>query len=98
MLKVTKHEIGEALDSYLQRALTQAVVIEASGHQALVVLSMVEYERLQEVDDQHWAACARRANTEGYLDHDHEVRRRLAAALNEKRLRAHRRATQEQQP
>lgn len=81
MLKVTRDEIGRELDSYLQRALVQPVSIEAAGQDALVVLSMLEYERLQQVDEAHWAACARRANVEGYLDHEQEERGRLAAAM-----------------
>lgn len=87
MLKVTKHEIEDELDEYLDRALQQPVVIEAGGQEALVVLSMVEYERLQGMDDEHWANCARMANTEGYIDHQQlEVRQRLAAAMREKSL------------
>ncbi len=86
MLKVNEHDIAEELDQYLNEALRQPVVIEKAGQEALVVLSMVEYERLQEAEDEYWIASARRANVEGYLDHDHEVRRRLAAAMNEKRL------------
>ncbi|MFS2006095.1 hypothetical protein ACEN9F_20995 [Duganella sp. CT11-25] len=86
MLKVTESEIAQELDSYLHRALTQTIVVEKPDHGQVVMLSLAEFERLQEVDDEHWAACARRANKEGYLDHDHEVRQRLAAALRQKRL------------
>jgi PHD/YefM family antitoxin component YafN of YafNO toxin-antitoxin module len=86
MLKVTESEIAQELDSYLHRALTQTIVVEKPDHEQVVMLSLAEFERLQEVDDEHWAACARRANKEGYLDHDHEVRQRLAAALRQKRL------------
>lgn len=86
MLKVTESEIANELDSYLHRALTQTIVIEKPERDPVVVLSLAEYQRLQEVDDEHWAECARKANREGYLDHDHEVRQRLAAALRQKRL------------
>jgi PHD/YefM family antitoxin component YafN of YafNO toxin-antitoxin module len=86
MLKVTESEIAQELDSYLHRALTQTIVIEKPDREAVVVLSLAEFNRLQQVDDEHWAACARQANKEGYLDHDHEVRQRLAAALRQKRL------------
>jgi PHD/YefM family antitoxin component YafN of YafNO toxin-antitoxin module len=86
MLKVTESEIAQELDSYLHRALTQTIIVEKPDHEPVVMLSLAEFNRLQEVDDEHWAACARRANKEGYLDHDHEVRQRLAAALRQKRL------------
>ena len=81
MLKVKEHDVAQQLDACLQRALTQPLVIEPAGRDAVVMLSLAEYERLQEVEDEHWAACARRANQEGYLDHDHEVRQRLADAM-----------------
>ncbi|PHV05102.1 hypothetical protein CSQ96_21970 [Janthinobacterium sp. BJB412] len=86
MLKVSSDVIARELDTYLRRAMAQTVVIEHPESEPVVMLAMSEFERLQQVDEQHWAACARRANTEGYLDHEQEVRRRLAAALNEKRL------------
>jgi len=87
MLKVTKNEIAEELDSYLDEALQQPVVIEKAGQEALVVLSMVEYERLQEMEDRQWLDNARRANTEGYLEPRQQVMQRLAAAMNERRLK-----------
>jgi PHD/YefM family antitoxin component YafN of YafNO toxin-antitoxin module len=87
MLKVTKNDIAAELDSYLSQALQQPVVIEKAGQDALVVLSMVEYERLQEMEDQQWLESARRANTEGYLEPRHQVMQRLAAAMNERRLK-----------
>jgi PHD/YefM family antitoxin component YafN of YafNO toxin-antitoxin module len=86
MLKVTESEIASELDRYMHRALTQSIVVEKPDRESVVVLSLTEFNRLQEVDDQHWADCARQANTEGYLDHDHQVRQRLATALRQKRL------------
>lgn len=98
MLKVTEHDIAVELDEYLNQALSQPVVIEKAGREALVVLSMLEYERLQELDDGYWIASARRANVEGYLDYEQQVRQRLATAMNEKRLRNSKTgATSEQQ-
>ncbi|WGG50779.1 hypothetical protein [Rugamonas sp. DEMB1] len=86
MLKVSSDVVAQELDTYLRRATAQTVVIEQPAGEPVVMLAMSEFQRLQQVDEAHWAACARLANTEGYLDHEHEVRRRLAAALNEKRL------------
>lgn len=86
MLKVSSDVVAQELDDCLRQATAQTVVIERSGSEPVVMLAMSEFERLRQVDDAHWAVCARLANKEGYLDHEHEVRRRLAAALNEKRL------------
>ena len=81
MLKLKQDAGAQEFDSLLRQALTHPLVIEPAGRDAVVMLSLAEFERLQQADDEHWAACARRANTEGYLDHDHEVRRRLAEAM-----------------
>lgn len=86
MLKVSEDEIAHELDRYLHQALTQTVVVEKADQASVVVLSLAEFERLQEVDDQHWAEAVRKANVEGYLDHEREVRTRLATAMRARRL------------
>jgi len=86
MLKVSEDEIAHELDRYLHQALSQAVVVEKADHASVVVLSLAEFERLQEAEDQHFAEAARKANVEGYLDHEHEVRTRLATAMRARRL------------
>jgi PHD/YefM family antitoxin component YafN of YafNO toxin-antitoxin module len=86
MLKVSEDQIAHELDRYLHQALTQTVVVEKSDHASVVVLSLAEFERLQDVDDQHFADAARKANVEGYLNNEHEVRTRLATAMRARRL------------
>ncbi|MYM69687.1 hypothetical protein GTP45_22995 [Pseudoduganella sp. FT55W] len=86
MLKVSKDEIAHELDRYLHQALSQTVVVEKADHASVVVLSLAEFERLQDVDAQHFAEAARKANVEGYLNHEHEVRTRLASAMRARRL------------
>jgi len=86
MLKVSEDEIAHELDRYLHQALSQTVVVEKTDHASVVVLSLAEFERLQEVDDQHFADAAHKANVEGYLNHEHEVRTRLATAMRARRL------------
>jgi PHD/YefM family antitoxin component YafN of YafNO toxin-antitoxin module len=60
--------------------------VEKADRASVVVLSLAEFERLQEVDDLHFAEAARKANVEGYLNHEHEVRTRLATAMRARRL------------
>ena len=86
MLKVSEVEIAHELDRYLHQALTQTVVVEKADQASVVVLSLAEFERLQEVDDLHFAEAARKANVEGYLTREHEVRTRLATAMRARRL------------
>ncbi|MRW94869.1 hypothetical protein GJ699_33445 [Duganella sp. FT80W] len=86
MLKVSEDQIARELDSYLHQALTQPVVVDTADQPSVVVLSLAEFERLQDVDEQHWAECVRQANVEGYFDQQHEVRHRLATAMRARRL------------
>lgn len=86
MLKVGSDAVAQHLDEFMRMALTQSIVIEKPRQPTVVMLSLDEYRRLQTLDDAHLAACAREANTEGYIDHDHEIRQRLAMAMNERRL------------
>jgi len=86
MLKVSSDAVAQQLDEFVRMALTQSIVIEKPQQPTVVLLSLDEYQRLQALDDAYLAACARQANKEGYIDHDHEIRQRLAAAMNERRL------------
>lgn len=86
MLKVNSDAVAQQLDEFVRMAVTQSIVIEKQQQPAVVMLSLDEFQRLQALDDAYLAACVRQANTEGYLDHDHEIRQRLAAAMNERRL------------
>lgn len=86
MLKVSSDAVAQQLDEFVRMAVTQSIVIEKPRQPPVVMLSMDEYQRLQALDEAYLAACLREANTEGYLDHDHEIRQRLAAAMNERRL------------
>ncbi|WP_296001554.1 hypothetical protein [Rugamonas sp.] len=89
MLRVSSDTVAQRLDELVHLALTQSVVIEKPRHETVVMLSLDEFERLQALDDAYLAGCARRANKEGYVDHDHEIRQRLAAAMNARRLGRH---------
>lgn len=90
MLKVSSDTVAQRIDEYVHLALTQSVVIEKPERATVVMLSLDEFQRLQALDDAYLAACARQANREGYLDHDREIRQRLAAAMNDRRLGRHR--------
>jgi len=86
MLKVNSDAVAQQLDEFVRMALTQSIVIEKPQQPTVVMLSLDEYQRLQALDDAYLLACARQANKEGYIDHDREIRQRLAAAMNERRL------------
>ncbi|MFO7642726.1 MAG: type II toxin-antitoxin system Phd/YefM family antitoxin, partial [Candidatus Competibacteraceae bacterium] len=54
MLNVAATEVKQRLGQYLESALTEPVVIEKSGRPAVVMLSVVEYERLCALEDAWW--------------------------------------------
>ena len=85
MLKVSEQHIEQKLDTYMGMALTQSIIIERPQQGSVVMLSLAEFERLQALDEAWLAASLRLANREGYLDHDQQVRQRLATAMNQRR-------------
>ena len=58
MLHVTTSEVKQRLGQYITCALSEHVVIEKSGHPAVVMLSITEYERLQALGDAYWGGMA----------------------------------------
>ncbi len=86
MLKVDRAAFEQRPDAYLEQARLQPLTIVAEGGAALVLLPAAEYERLQLAEEEYWARCAQEANQFGYLDHDHDLLRRLALAMNARRL------------
>jgi antitoxin Phd len=74
-----KNEFGRLLDT----ARREAVTIEKRGRPVAVLVSIEEYERLQEVEDSLWAEKAKEAEKGGFLsvaeskDFLNELRKKL---------------------
>ncbi|TVR63635.1 MAG: type II toxin-antitoxin system Phd/YefM family antitoxin [Candidatus Competibacteraceae bacterium] len=81
MLNVAATEVKQRLGQYLESALTEPVVIEKSGRPAVVMLSVVEYERLCALEDAWWGEQARQAIEGGFAGAE-ETLRRLQERLN----------------
>lgn len=61
-----KNEFGRLLDT-VQR---EAVTIEKKGRPVAIIMSMHEYKRLEELEDELWAARAKAAEAEGFAGID----------------------------
>lgn len=81
MQQITSTEFKGRLGHYLASTREQPLLVEKSGQPVAVVLSPVEYEQMQEMEDLYWLARAEAAEQSGeWLNHQ-EVVRLLAAKL-----------------
>ena len=62
-------------NTLLTCAMSEPVVIEKSGHPAVVMLSIAEFERLQALDDAYWGEMAYQALVDGLMGADDTLRR-----------------------
>jgi prevent-host-death family protein len=58
-----KNKFGETID----KARLEPVLVTKSGRNAVVIISMEEYEHLQSMEDAYWADKARSAEQSGYV-------------------------------
>ncbi len=75
MKTVTATEMKQRLGQYLTAALVEPVVVEKSGQPVVVMLSMVEYERFQALEDAYWGERARQAEQGGFTGYEETIRR-----------------------
>ncbi len=77
--KEAKNNFGRLLDT----AQSRPVTIQKKGRNVAVVLSYGEYERLEKLDDIHWATKATEAKTNGDFLDQKESREFLNGLLHE---------------
>jgi len=54
MLTVNATEMKQRMGQYIEKALVEPVVIHKSDRPVVVMISMNEYQRLQDMEDQIW--------------------------------------------
>ena len=74
-----KNSFGKVLDTVQK----ESVVIEKKGRAVAVMLSIDEYQRLQNLEDNYWGEKAYQAKQEGYIGNK-ESSELLMELLNEK--------------
>lgn len=67
-------DVKNRFGQYLRQAEKEPVVVEVSRRPTAVILSHAEYERLIRLEDDHWAAKARRAEKSGFVGPEESVR------------------------
>lgn len=65
-MNITATELKNRLGQYLEACQREDVIIEKSGRQSGVVMSMDRYSELLEMEDRLWSLQAARAEQEGY--------------------------------
>lgn len=75
MQHVSSSEFKNQFGEYLAASRDEPITVEKSGRPVAVVLSPVEYEHLQRLEDLYWIARAEAAEAAGeWVGHDDAVR------------------------
>ena len=77
MRHVSSSEFKNQFGEYLAMSRDEPIAIQKSGKPVAIVLSPVEYEHLQRLDDLYWIARAEAAEAAGELE---EIDRGIAEA------------------
>jgi prevent-host-death family protein len=67
MYKIAAREAKNEFGRLLDNAQREPITIEKKGRPVAVVLSIPEYERLEQMEDYYWAKLADEAEKEGFL-------------------------------
>ena len=67
MSSMTAGDAKRSFGVLLDRAQREPVTITKNGREVAVLLSKEDFERLEALEDAHWAARAMEAHKEGYL-------------------------------
>jgi antitoxin Phd len=67
MISVNTTELKNRMGRYLQKSVTEPVIIEKTHRPLAVLLSYEEYERLTQRDDAFWIEKAKQAEKEGFI-------------------------------
>ncbi len=78
-MSVTATELKNRLGKYIDECQAEPVVIEKSGRECCVLLSIRRYEELCQIEEKLWDMRAQSAENEGFMNHD-EVRNILKNA------------------
>lgn len=75
MHHISSSEFKNQLGEYLALSREEPIVVERSGKPVAVVMSPIEYEHLQKLEDLYWIARAQAAEASGqWVNHEEAVR------------------------
>ena len=63
----TATEVKNRFGEYLEKARHQPVIVEKTGRKYVVMVNHEEFERLQALEDYHWAMAAMEAEKSGFI-------------------------------
>ncbi|MBS0184890.1 MAG: type II toxin-antitoxin system Phd/YefM family antitoxin [Proteobacteria bacterium] len=74
MKTVSATEAKTNFGKYLSIAISEPVVISKAGHEAIVMISKEELNRLEACEDAYWGMRARQAEKKGYLGEEESAK------------------------
>ncbi len=63
----TATEVKNRFGEFMEKARHEPITVEKTGRKYVVMMSHEEFERLQALEDQHWAVAAAEAQKSGYI-------------------------------
>ncbi len=63
----TATEVKNRFGEFMEKARHEPITVEKTGRKYVVMLSHEEFERLQAIEDHHWAMAAAEAQKSGYI-------------------------------
>lgn len=73
-MTITATELKTRLGKYLDAARTHPVIVEKTGRKTAVLLSIEEFDRLTQMEDEYWAQKALQAEKEGYASPEESLK------------------------
>jgi len=73
-MRTSATDLKTNFGTYLQKAITEPVIIEKNHRSMAVLVSYEEYERLSMIEDRYWAQRAIEAEKEGFLGPDESLK------------------------
>ena len=67
MTTATATDIKNHFGEYLEKSISEPVMVEKTGRLVAVILSIHDYERLAALEDKYWSKQAAEAEKKGYL-------------------------------
>lgn len=73
MRKINATEAKNRFGTYLQKSMSEPIIIEKNNQPSAVLMSYEDYEKFVALEDAYWAAKAYEAEQEGYLSEEESL-------------------------
>ena len=67
-------EVKNRFGEFMEKARHEPVMVEKTGRKYVVMVNHEEFERLQALEDQHWAMAAAEAEKSGFIGQEETMK------------------------